>query len=76
LHRKFTIDKTKKNEMGGACGTYGIQEKLLKVFRWEGLRERGYLEDLGLDGRIILKLTFKTFDGSMDWISLAQESGK
>jgi len=37
---------------------------------------KSYLEDLGADGRIILKWIFKTLDGSMDWIGLAQERGK
>jgi hypothetical protein len=32
------------------------------------------LGDLGVDGRIILKLIFKTWGGSMDWIGVAQES--
>jgi hypothetical protein len=30
------------------------------------------LEDLSVDGRIILKWIFKILDGSMDWIDLAQ----
>jgi hypothetical protein len=29
------------------------------VFRWGNLRERAYFDDLGIDGRIALKLTFK-----------------
>jgi len=30
---------------------------------WGHLRERDHLEDLGLDGRIILKFVFKKWDG-------------
>jgi hypothetical protein len=30
-----------------------------KRFRWEDLRVRGHMEDLGIDGRIILKWIFK-----------------
>jgi hypothetical protein len=40
---------------------------------WEGdLREGDHLGDQGVDGRIILKWIFKTWDGSVDWIELAQ----
>jgi hypothetical protein len=31
------------------------------------------LEDLGLDGRIILICIFKKWDGGMDWIDVAQD---
>ena len=31
------------------------------------------MEDLDLDGRLILKLIFKEFDGGIDWIDLAQD---
>jgi hypothetical protein len=33
--------------------------------------ERDHLENLGVDGRIIIKWIFKKWDGSMDWIHLA-----
>jgi hypothetical protein len=31
------------------------------------------LENLGVDGMIILKLIFKKWAGGMDWIDLAQD---
>jgi hypothetical protein len=47
--------------MGGACGTYG--GKLQTGFQWGDMRERNHLEDLGIDGRIILKWILKNWDG-------------
>jgi hypothetical protein len=41
--------------MGERRGTYRVW--------WENLRERDDLEDLGIDGRIILKWIFKKWDG-------------
>jgi hypothetical protein len=31
------------------------------------------LDDLGIDGRIILKGILKKWDGDMDWIDLSQD---
>jgi hypothetical protein len=39
---------------------------------WGDLRERDDLEDLGLDGRTILKWIFRKWEGSMDWTDLTQ----
>ena len=33
--------------------------------------EGDHLEDLSVDGRKVLKLIFKKWDGSMDWIDVA-----
>jgi hypothetical protein len=33
----------------------------------------GFQEEFGVDGRIILKLILKKWDGGMDWIELAQD---
>jgi hypothetical protein len=41
---------------------------------WGSLRERDHIEDLGVDGRIILKWIFKKWDGGMDCVDLAQDT--
>jgi hypothetical protein len=42
---------------------------------WWGYRtERDHLEDLGIDGKIILKCILKTEDEGMDWIAVAEDS--
>jgi len=33
-----------------------------REFWWGNLKERDYLEDLGLDGRVILRWIFKKWD--------------
>jgi len=47
-------DQIEKNEMGGACSTYGDRRVMYSVW-WGNLRERDHLEDSGVDGRIILR---------------------
>jgi len=39
-------------------------------------KERKQLEDLGVDGNIILKWIFKQYDGGEDWIYLGQVRDK
>jgi hypothetical protein len=43
------------------------------VFWWGSLREGDHLEDIGVDGRIILKWILEKWDGGIDWIDLAQD---
>jgi hypothetical protein len=39
---------------------------------WGKVRERDNFEELGIDGRTILKRIFKKWDRGMDWIDLAR----
>jgi hypothetical protein len=50
----------KKNEMGGACGTYQGAGTCVNAGLWWGnLRKFDHLEGLAMDGRIILKWILK-----------------
>jgi hypothetical protein len=40
--------------MGGACSTYGRDEKSVQKIWLENLKGRVHLEDVGVDGNIIL----------------------
>jgi hypothetical protein len=47
-----------------------------KGFWWGNLRERDYLEELLVDGRVLLKWIFKNLNGGTKWIYLAQDRGR
>jgi len=57
--------------MDGACNTYGVEERCINGFGGGNVRERGHLEDPGLDGRIIIRWILRNCDWGMDWIDLA-----
>jgi len=44
--------------MGGTCTTHGRNEQYMR-FKWKNLKEKERLRELGVDGRIILKLILK-----------------
>ena len=44
-------------------------------FWWGNLRERDHLEDSGVDGRIILRWTFRSGMWVTDWIDVVQGRG-
>jgi hypothetical protein len=48
--------------MGEACSAYGGEKRRIQGFWWEILRERYRLGDSGVDGRIILRWTFRAWD--------------
>jgi len=66
--------------VGGACGTYGGTGKVNRGFWWRDLRARGNLEDLGIDGSIILKWIFKKFTWEswtgLIWLRLGAGGGR
>ena len=59
LPENFHGDQTKNIEMGGARWLISGAGEVHTGFCWVNLSERGHLEDLTVDGKIILKLTFK-----------------
>ena len=54
--------------MGDMQRVWG-EEKCVLGFWWGDLKERDHLEDLGVDGRIILRLIFKQW-GREEWTGL------
>jgi len=55
-------DQIEKNEMGGACSTYGGRVEVYTGFSWGNLERRDHMEDPGVDGRIILRWIFRKWD--------------
>jgi hypothetical protein len=49
---------------------WGIGE-LHTGFWWGNRRETDHFKDLGVDGKMMLKLLLKKLGGSVDWIDLA-----
>jgi len=53
------------------------REYMHTQFWWNNLRESDHLDDPSVNGKIILKGIFKTWDWvGMDWIELAQNRDK
>jgi hypothetical protein len=72
-HPIFLGDKIEKNEMGGACSVYGVEERLIQVFggKPEGKRPLGRPRHRW-EGNIKMDL-HELGCGEMDWIELDQD---
>jgi len=64
----------KKNDMGNTRST--TEGEVHIVFCWGNRRERNDLEDLGMDGRIILNSKSRKSVWDMDRIDLAEDRGR
>jgi hypothetical protein len=65
--------------MGGACSTYGEEERYVQGFWWGNLRERDHLGDPDIIGRIILRWIFRKWDVGVwtgsSWLRIGQVAG-
>jgi hypothetical protein len=60
LNELYSTNITRLIKMDGTRGTY--EEDVCTSFWWRNLRERNHLQDLGVDGRALLKRIFKKQD--------------
>jgi len=71
-------DQIKKNEMGGAGGTYGREDVHIGIW-WGDLWEEDHLEDPGIDWGIICKWIFKWFGetwSGLCWLKIGTSGGR
>ena len=54
LTQYFSYDQIEKNELGGICNTYGVEERNIRGFGGENWGKIP-LGEPGVDGRIILR---------------------
>ena len=79
LIQYFSGDKIEKLEIGGTCSASGGGEAYTG-FWWGNLKERKYLGDPSVDGRIIINLIFRMWDVGLltasRWFRIEQLAGR
>jgi hypothetical protein len=79
LTKYYSSDQIGNNEMRGMWDVWQTRETLTR-FWCEDLREEDHLEDLGVEGRIILKWIFKKCDGErrigLFWLRIGTGGGR
>jgi hypothetical protein len=58
----------------GACGTHGSEKKFVQSFNSKILKEREDLEELGINGRLLLKCILKTGWEGVVWICVVHDA--
>ena len=65
-------EQIKKNEMGGACGTYGTQKRCLQGLM--GTDEgKSHLAVLVVDEKNNIKMNLQEWYGALNWKDVAQD---
>jgi hypothetical protein len=72
LQNIIRVIKWRRTRWAGHVARMGQREVHIG-FWWGELSEGDHLGDSGVDGRIVLKSIFKTWDGGINWIELAQD---
>jgi hypothetical protein len=65
----YSCVQIEKNEKGGACSTYGGEERGIQGVGGGNVREGDHMEDPVIDGRIIISWIFRKWDVGA-WIGL------
>jgi hypothetical protein len=60
--------------MGRVCSLYGGRGEVYTGFRWKNPRERGNLEDVVVDGRIIIGRWMASWTGLV-WLRIGAGGG-
>jgi hypothetical protein len=66
------VIKSRRMRWAGHVVREGERRCVYRVW-WGNLMERDHLEDPGVDGNVILRWIFRTWDDDMEWIDLAED---